>query len=141
MTTQTDQQTATLRLPDREVELPLIVGTEDETALDISKLRGETGVITLDEGLRNTGSCRSGITFIDAENGILRYRGIPIEEVAKGLSFIETALLLIYGQPPTDDRLTRFRRMLTDEQMIHEGLRNAFDAFPPAGTRWRSSRR
>lgn len=133
VTNKTDQQTATLRLPDREVELPLVIGTEDETALDISKLRGETGVITLDEGLRNTGSCRSGITFIDAENGILRYRGIPIEEVAKGLSFIETALLLIYGEPPDADRLARFRTLLTDEQMIHEGLRNAFDAFPTGG--------
>ncbi|MEM6855852.1 MAG: citrate synthase, partial [Planctomycetota bacterium] len=98
-----------------------------------AKLRGQTGFITLDEGYRNTGSVRSDITFIDGEAGILRYRGIPIEDVCQHCSFIETALLLIYGELPTADHLAHFRGLLTQHQMIHEGVIQAFHAFPATG--------
>ncbi|MEM1110248.1 MAG: citrate synthase [Planctomycetota bacterium] len=126
--------TARLELPGHEpMELPVVIGTEDEHAIDISKLRGQTGYITLDEGYRNTGSVRSDITFIDGEAGILRYRGIPIEDVCANCSFIEAALLLIYGELPTADRIAHFRELLTEHQMIHEGVIQAFHAFPATG--------
>lgn len=126
-------ETARLELPGRTIDFPIIVGSEDEHSIDISKLRGETGFITLDEGYRNTGSVRSEITFIDGEAGILRYRGISIEEVCKHCSFIEVALLLIYGELPTAEHLKRFRGLLTEHQMIHEGVMQAFHAFPAHG--------
>jgi citrate synthase len=93
--------------------LPLVEGTAGEQAIDISKLRDQTGLITLDSGYGNTGSCQSAITFIDGEKGILRYRGIPIEELAEQSTFIETALLIIYGKLPTDAELRRFSDLLT----------------------------
>ena len=126
-------RTARLDLGDKQVELPVIVGTEDETAVDISQLRSKTGVITLDDGYRNTGSAQSAITFIDGEEGILRYRGIPIEQLAKYSSFIETALLLIYGELPTKEHLARFKGLLTEHEMIHEGMRQSFRGYPPHG--------
>ena len=126
-------QVAKLDLGDKQIELPLIEGTEQERAIDISKLRGQTGVITLDDGYRNTGSCCSAITFIDGEHGILRYRGIPIEQLAKHSDFIETALLLIYGELPTQDHLMHFRGLLTEHEMIHEGMRQSFRGYPPHG--------
>jgi citrate synthase len=92
----------------KKTMLPLIEGTAGERAIDISKLRDQTGLITLDSGYGNTGSCQSAITFIDGEKGILRYRGIPIEELAEQSTFIETALLIIYGKLPTDAELRRF---------------------------------
>jgi len=125
--------TAKLELPDQTVELPVVVGSENEYALDISELRAQTGYITLDGGYRNTGSCESKITFIDGEKGILRYRGIPIEQVAENLTFVETAWLLIYGELPDDQQLDRFRAKLYEHQMIHEGLRQAFQSFPTSG--------
>ena len=100
---------AELRVGGRIVELPLVDGTENETAVDISRLRDQTGLITVDEGYRNTGSARSAITFIDGENGVLRYRGIPIEQLAEQSNPIETGLLLIYGELPKRGHLTRFR--------------------------------
>ncbi len=124
-------ETTQVRLGDQTVDLPIFVGTEDEHAIDISALRSETGYITLDEGYRNTGSCKSAITYIDGEAGILRYRGYPIEQVCEKLSFVETCLLLIYGELPSADRLQRFRHLLTEHQMIHEGLRHALETFPP----------
>ncbi|MBB6430407.1 citrate synthase [Algisphaera agarilytica] len=136
MTTQNaaPAQTARLELPGHEpLDLPIIVGTEDEHAIDIAKLRAQTGYITLDEGYRNTGSVRSEITFIDGEAGILRYRGIPIEDVCANCSFIEAALLLIYGELPTADHVAHFRSLLTQHQMIHEGVIQAFHAFPANG--------
>ena len=126
-------QTAKLDLGEATIELPLVVGTENECAVDISRLRSQTGVITLDEGYRNTGSVRSAITFIDGEDGILRYRGIPIEQLAESSTFIETALLLIYGELPTRDHSDHFRRLLCEHDMIHEGMRNSFLGFPPHG--------
>ncbi len=123
--------TARLILPEKEIELPIVIGTENEHAVDITKLRGETGYITLDEGYRNTGSVESRISFIDGEKGILRYRGIPIEQLAENSTFIETALLLIYGDLPTADHLARFRDLLTEHELIHEGMRHSFQGFPP----------
>ena len=94
---QETKKTAKLLLDGQEYELPVVVGTEDERAIDITQLRAQAGYITLDEGYRNTGSVQSNITFIDGEKGILRYRGIPIEQLAEHSTFVETALLLIYG--------------------------------------------
>ncbi|QQE13964.1 citrate synthase [Planctomycetota bacterium] len=125
---------AKISLPDGQIfEAPVNIGTEQEKSIDITKLRGQTGYITLDPGYRNTGSVASNITFIDGEKGILRYRGIPIEQLAEKSTFIETAQLLIYGELPTKDQIARFRELLTMEQNIHEGLRNSFDGFPANG--------
>ena len=112
------------------IELPVIVGSENEHAVDISKLRADTGFITLDDGYANTGSCKSAITYIDGAKGILRYRGIPIEQLAEQSTFIETAMLLIYGELPSPDHLRRFRDLLTEHEMMHEGMRNHFDGYP-----------
>ena len=125
--------TATLDLGGKTLDLPIVVGSEGEQAVDIAKLRTETGYITLDEGYRNTGSVRSDITFIDGEQGILRYRGYTIEDVAENCTFIETALLLIYGELPTESHLNKFRGLLTEHQMIHEGVRKVLAGFPPTG--------
>jgi len=111
-------------------KLPLITGTASERAIDISKLRDETGIITLDSGYGNTGSCTSAITFIDGEKGILRYRGIPIEELAERSSFVETAFLIIYGKLPTHAELRRFSGLLTKHQLIHEDMKFHFEGFP-----------
>jgi len=123
---------ATVQLPDgRTVELPVTVGTENATGIDISNLRKETGAITLDPGFGNTGSCESAVTYIDGEKGILRYRGYPIEQLAEHSSFVEVAYLLIWGELPTADQLAEFSQLLTDNELLHEGLRNAFEGFPP----------
>ena len=124
---------ATLDLGDKSIELPIVVGTENELGLDVTRLRSETGYITLDEGYRNTGSCSSDITFINGEEGILRYRGIPIEQIAEKSNFVEASWLLIYGELPDETKLEHFRQLLRKHQMIHEGLRNAFDGFPSTG--------
>jgi len=130
MTTTTENKTAKIDLGDKQIELPVVVGTEDEHAINISSLRSETGYITLDDGYGNTGSCQSAITFIDGEKGILRYRGIPIEQLAEKSTFIETAWLLIFGQLPTQKQLRHFRDLLIKHEMLHEGLHNHFDGFP-----------
>src|ERR1041384_2666849 len=101
-------RTATLRYGDKELELPVIEGSEGELGVDISQLRAKTGLVTLDPGYGNTGSCRSVITFIDGEKGILLYRGIAIEQLAEKSRFIETAWLLIFGRLPTKAELERF---------------------------------
>ncbi|MEM1097310.1 MAG: citrate synthase [Planctomycetota bacterium] len=129
--TATDVSTARLDLPDGPIDLPVIVGTEQEHAVDIAALRAKTGFITLDEGYRNTGSVRSDITYIDGEAGVLRYRGYPIDVVCQNASFIETALLLIHGELPTKEHMERFSGLLTKHQMIHESVRQMFDGFPP----------
>jgi len=122
--------TAKLSLGDQEIELPIVVGTEGERSVDISRLRADTGHITLDPGYRNTGSCTSDITFINGEKGVLRYRGYPIEQVAEKLSFVQAAWLVIHGEVPTESERDHFRRLLTDHAPIHEGMRQAFDGFP-----------
>src|SRR5258706_11277893 len=122
---------AELKLNGNTVKLPIIEGTEKERAFDISTLRDNTGYITLDDGYGNTGSCQSKITFIDGEKGVLRYRGIPIEELAEKSSFVEVAHLLIWGKLPNSAELRRFSDLLTQNELLHEGMRHHFEGFPP----------
>ena len=122
---------AKLEVDGKVYQLPVVIGAEGERAVDISKLRDESGYITLDDGYSNTGSCASAITFIDGEKGILRYRGIPIEELAEKSTFIETAYLLIYGHLPTSQELHRFSELLTQNEMLHEDMKFHFEGFPP----------
>jgi len=126
------QQSATLILPDQEVKLPIVVGTENEKAVDVSHLRVETGYITLDTGYMNTGACKSAVTYIDGEKGILRYRGIPIEQLAGHATFVEVAYLLIYGHLPNKKELELSRKLLTRHAMIHEDMKRFFDGYPTA---------
>jgi len=123
-------QVATLTLEGKTVELPIIEGTQGEKAIDISRLREETGYITIDPGFVNTGSCLSAITFMDGEKGILRYRGIPVEELAEKSSFVETAFLLINGRLPNLNELNRFRVLLNDHSLVHEDMHAFFQHFP-----------
>jgi citrate synthase len=132
MTTDTASRVsaATLRLDDRDVDLPVVQGTDGDDAIDIGKLRGQTGLITLDPGYGNTGACRSAITFLDGENGILRYRGYPIEQLAEHSTFLEVAYLLIWGELPTREQLDRFVTDVTHHTLIREEMRHFFDSFP-----------
>jgi citrate synthase len=114
----------------KEYKLPVVEGSEGEKAIDISQLRATTGFITLDIGYGNTGSCASGITFMDGEKGILRYRGIPVEELAEKATFKETAYLLINGKLPNRDELTRFSVLLNDHSLVHEDMRAFYEKFP-----------
>ncbi len=127
-----EKLTAKLVLPDnKEVPLPITVGTEDEHAIDIRALRQQTGYITLDTGYMNTGSTTSAITYLDGEQGILRYRGYPIEELAEKSNFVETAYLLINGELPTAAQREVFGRMLTRHSLIHEDMHQFFAGYPP----------
>lgn len=121
---------AKLELDGKFYTLPVVEGTENEKAVDISNLRNATGCITLDDGYGNTGSCLSRITYIDGEQGILRYRGIPIEELAERSTFIETAYLIIYGHLPVRAELKKFSDLLTANQYLHEDVRYHFQGFP-----------
>ena len=121
---------AELRIGDQTIKLPIVVGTEGERAIDITKLRDETGYITLDPGYANTGSCRSAITYIDGDAGILRYRGYPIEQLAEKSNFIEVCYLLIYGELPTKDQLDKFTDRIQRHTLLHEDLKRFFDGFP-----------
>ena len=123
-------EAAKLSVGGLEIELPVVVGSEGEKALDIGNLRAATGYITLDSGYVNTGSCQSAITFIDGEKGILRYRGYPIEELAEHSRFIETAHLLMWGELPSQVRLDKFSAQLTAHSLIHEGMKHHFEGFP-----------
>jgi len=123
-------ETARLSYADKELELPTLTGTEGETALDISRLRSESGLITMDSGYGNTGACTSAITFLDGEAGILRYRGFPIEQLAEQSTFLEVAYLLINGELPTREQLDRFIADVTHHTLIHEEMRRFFDSFP-----------
>src|SRR5579871_6105740 len=116
------ENTAELKLNGKNYQLPIIEGSEKERGIDISTLRAQTGYITLDDGYGNTGSCQSAITFIDGEKGILRYRGIPIEEMAEKSTFVETAYLLIYGVLPNRQQLRHFSDLLTQNQYLHEDM-------------------
>jgi len=124
-------KTAELILDGKSCKLPIIEGSEGERAVDISALRNQTGYITLDDGYGNTGSCQSQITFIDGEQGILRYRGIPIEELAEKSTFIEVAHLLIFGKLPSSPELRRFSDLLTANELLNEALKYHFEGFPP----------
>jgi citrate synthase len=123
-------KTAELKLDGKTYKLPLIEGAEGEHAVDISTLRDETAYITLDDGYANTGSCQSKITFIDGEQGILRYRGIPIEELAERSTFIEVSHLLIMGRLPNSAELRRFSDLLTDNELLNEAMKHHFEGFP-----------
>jgi citrate synthase len=121
---------ARLEFDGQVYEAPIIVGSEREQALDISQLRASTGLITYDPGYANTGSARSGITYLDGEAGILRYRGYPIEQLAQDSSFLESSYLIIYGELPTKQELDDFRTNVTLHTLVHEDMRRFFDAFP-----------
>ena len=123
-------ETARLILNGTEYELPVIEGSENEKAIDISKLRAQSGYITLDYGFKNTGSTKSAITYLDGENGILRYRGYAIEELADKASFLEVAYLLIYGELPNEKQLTYFTDSITHHTLLHENMKRFFEAFP-----------
>src|SRR3974377_124138 len=124
------EKAAELTINGKTCKLPVFQGTERETAVDISALRNETGLITLDDGYGNTGSCTSRITFIDGEEGILRSRAIPIEELAERSSFIEVAHLIIMGKLPNSAELRRFSDLLTANELLDEAMKHHFDGFP-----------
>ncbi len=119
-----------LKVNGSNFSLPLVTGTENERAIDITRLRSQTSLITLDAGYMNTGSCTSAITFLDGEKGILRYRGIPIEQLAENSTFVETAYLLIYGDLPTADQLEAFSERLSRGSMLHEDMKHFFSGYP-----------
>ncbi|MFP4194511.1 MAG: citrate synthase [Desulfobacterales bacterium] len=125
-------ENATLTINGKTIELPVIEGAEGEKAVDIRRLRAETGYITFDPGFANTGSCKSTITYMDGEKGILRYRGIPIEELAEHSSFVETSHLLINGKLPTRPELNRTSVQLNDHSLVHEDMQNFYQNFPRA---------
>ena len=125
-----NEKKAYLELDGQRIELPVLVGSENETAIDISSLRAKTGAITFDPGYGNTGSCESSITFIDGEKGILRHRGYDIEELAEKASFVETAYMLIYGELPTVSQLAVFSKLLNRSSLIHEDMHHFFNGFP-----------
>jgi len=130
MTDITTGKTAKLDLEGKVIELPIVEGTEQERGVDIANLRAATGYITVDDGYGNTGSCQSAVTFIDGDKGILRYRGIPIEELAEKSTFVETAYLLIYGHLPTKAEFQRFSQLLTQNENLHEDMKYHFEGFP-----------
>ena len=118
------EQSVKIMVDGKTYEMPIITGSEGERAIDISILRQETGLITLDPGYVNTGSCQSSITFMNGEKGILRYRGIPVEQLAEYSTFVETAYLLINGELPTQTQLNRFSVLLNDHSLVHQDMRN-----------------
>ncbi len=123
-------ETVKLMYQGKIFEFPVLEGTCGEKAFDISSLRKETGLITMDPGFLSTGSCESRITYLDGEKGILLYRGIPIEQLAEKSTFIETAYLLIHGNLPNQDELNYFRHHITYHSMVHESIKNFYDGFP-----------
>jgi citrate synthase len=123
-------KTALLKLDEKEIALPVIIGSEGEKAIDIARLRADTGYITYDDGFGNTGSCTSAVTYIDGEVGILRYRGYPIEQLAEKSSFVETAYLVINGELPTVEQRSMFSRLLTKHAPLHEGMTRFIGSFP-----------
>ncbi|MEI6177985.1 MAG: citrate synthase [Verrucomicrobiota bacterium] len=123
-------ETVEMIIDGKPLVLPTVTGSEGEVGIDISSLRNKTGCITLDPAYGNTGACESAVTFIDGELGILRYRGYDIAELAEKSTFIETSYLIIYGELPTRAQLTEFSDLLTENQMLHEGMRFHFEGFP-----------
>lgn len=124
------QETAKLTVDGKTVDLPVVIGTEREKGIDITRLRSQTGIVTLDPGFANSGSCTSAITFLDGEKGVLRYRGYPIEQLAESASYSETAYLLIYGELPTRQQLDRFNEGLAARASLPAGMERIFGALP-----------
>jgi len=122
--------TVRLQLGDKRIDLPIVVGSENEHAVDISKLRAETGYITLDNGFGNTGACRSAITYIDGEKGILQYRGYPMETLAEHSTFLEVAWLLIFGELPKASQIEDIAGLIKRHAMLHQDMRHHFEGFP-----------
>ncbi|MFN5032079.1 MAG: citrate synthase [Flavobacteriia bacterium] len=123
-------EVAKIELDGKTYEFPVVVGTENEKAIDISKLRDTTGYVTLDTGYKNTGATKSKITFLDGEEGILHYRGYPIEQLAEKATFLEVAYLLIYGELPTQAQLDNFKNSITKHTLVHEDMKQFFEAYP-----------
>lgn len=123
-------EVAKIELDGKVYELPIIVGTENEKAIDISKLRDVTGYVTLDTGYKNTGATTSAITFLDGEEGILHYRGYPIEQLAEKATFLEVSYLLIYGTLPTTKQLDEFENSIKKHTLVHEDMKRFFEAYP-----------
>ncbi len=123
-------KTATIELDGKKYEFPVIVGSENEVAIDINKLRDVSGVITMDPGYKNSGSCQSDITFLDGEEGILRYRGYSIEDLADKADFLEVSYLLIFGELPTKQQLTQFEQDIHKYTLVNEEMKNIIDGFP-----------
>jgi len=121
---------AEIRIDDKTIELPIVTGSENKSAMDISRLRSDTGYVTLDYGLKNTAVTLSKITFLNGEEGILRYRGYPIEQLAEKSTFLEVAYLLIYGELPTNDELNTFTAGVTNHTLIHEDMKKFFEGYP-----------
>ncbi|MYH01545.1 MAG: citrate synthase [Nitrospira sp. SB0675_bin_23] len=124
------KQLSTLHVDDQTTALPVVAGTEGERVLDVTTLRAQTGLTTFDPGYVNTASCSSGITFLKGDQGILRYRGIPIEQLAEHSNFLETAYLLIYGKLPTQSEHQRFADAITRHTLLHEDVKRFYDGFP-----------
>jgi len=123
-------KTAQLKIGDQTLELPIVSGTENENGIDVTHLRADTNHITFDPSYANTGSCTSDITYINGEEGILRYRGYPIEQLCGNASFVEVIYLLLYGELPTTDQLDNFNKDLTYHSLIHEDMKRFFDNYP-----------
>ena len=123
-------ETAKIELDGKVYELPVVVGTENEKAIDISKLRDLTGYITLDTGYKNTGATKSSITYLDGEEGILHYRGYSIEQLAEKATFIEVSYLLIYGNLPNRAELDAFQDSIRKHTLVHEDMKQFFEAYP-----------
>ena len=123
-------KTATISYDGQSIDLPVIEGSENEKAIDIGKLRGESGLITIDPGFKNTGSTKSAITFLDGEQGILRYRGYDIEALADKSTFLEVTYLLIYGELPTQEQFDKFRNDVTTHTLVHEDIKKILEGFP-----------
>jgi citrate synthase len=123
-------ESASLKIGEKTYDLPIIEGTEGEKAIDISKLRDQSGFVTLDSGYKNTGATKSAITFLDGEEGVLKYRGYAIEELAEKSSFLEVAYLLIYGDLPSQSKLDAFQADISKHTLVHEDMKKFFDGFP-----------
>ncbi|MGB8705204.1 MAG: citrate synthase [Gillisia sp.] len=121
---------ATLEIDGKKYEFPIVIGTEDEVAIDIKNLRGESGIITLDPGFKNTGSCESAITFLDGEKGILRYRGYSIEDLAEKADFLEVVFLLIFGELPDKEKLRKFRNDIIEQSIVNNDMKTVINGFP-----------
>lgn len=118
-----------LEIDGKVIELPVVIGTENEKGIDIKTLRAQTGYITIDPGYKNTGSCFSSITYLDGENGILQYRGYPIEQLAEKADFLEVAYLLIYGNLPNKKEFDLFKSSITRHTLVHEDMKRFLEAY------------